>query len=480
MYVVLFNWLGLPNKSTILQRLLVMIKAAEKVSRRKTKDEPIFGHLILVMRDVKQKAAEIEALVIDDEDGGLTHEDAEGVTERNLIRKRLGDGAVPLSEVSPGFTTLLDELRDTTAEHLTTPHMFAGQPITGGERLHDIVGGLCEAVNSTGDICFPRPVERESATCYGAKRSRGNETPGIEVTGVAEHIFVSLVACDGTRLLWKRVVVLIVPAHFPLDSGRALCAGVLVFSTRAVTRTINDAREKAFEQFCLSAVLRAISSRITKGVQEELVEQMSPKAAVVAGSQDTKRRARCKRGYHQPKPTFPGRRWVGTRPSNRMPFQINGNGKSTGIDEHELDMKWNQLVGSTFQALHKDFKKMTLVNRVVNEALLHELGWNLSRKYAHAGAGTQPHGACTRAGPQGQGSRREISAKELADRNASLQRQTVEAIQQRDDARGRQPQRQEQDDPNIAYENARGVLLLQQLMGGGGVFFNPWALLVTS
>lgn len=63
------------------------------------------------------------------------------------------DGAVPLTEVSPGFTASLDQLRGIIAEHLTTPHTFGGEPITGGQRLHDIVGGLCEMVNSTGDIC---------------------------------------------------------------------------------------------------------------------------------------------------------------------------------------------------------------------------------------------------------------------------------------------------------------------------------------
>ncbi|CAM9769507.1 unnamed protein product [Ectocarpus sp. 12 AP-2014] len=452
--VVLFNWLGLPNKSTILQRLVVMIKAAEKVSRRKNKGEPTFGHLILVMRDVKQRAAEIESLIMDDEDGGLTHEDAQGVPERNLIRKRLravfksmvvhtmhrphpeiADGAVPLSEVSPGFTTSLDELRDTIAEHLTTPHTFAGQPIAGGERLHDIVGGLCEAVNSTGDICPPSVLEAIDMRCAQEEKER------------------ALVLFDAM-----------------LSSVRD---GVLVFSTREVTRTINDAREKAFEQF--HQATQAISSRITKGVQEELVEQMSPKAAVVAGSQEAKRRE------------------LSTKMQARVSSAeadvsgaalgwnaINGYGKSTGMDEGELDMQWNQLVGSTFQALQKDLKKMTLVNRVVNEALLHELGWNLSRKQFEGlikGTRTQVQErnrvALAHEEERKAKEAAEKRAKELEEENASLQEQTAEANQQRDDARGRQPQRQEQDDPNTAYENLRRLVLLQQLMGGGGMFFYP-------
>lgn len=69
------------------------------------------------------------------------------------------DGAVLLTEVSPGFKASLDDLRATVAGHLSTPHTFGGEEITGGERLQDIMGGLCTAVNSTEDICPPRSVE---------------------------------------------------------------------------------------------------------------------------------------------------------------------------------------------------------------------------------------------------------------------------------------------------------------------------------
>ena len=61
--------------------------------------------------------------------------------------------------MSPGFTASLDDLRTTIAGHLDTPHTFGGEQITGGERLHDIVGGLCAAVNSTEDICPPSVLE---------------------------------------------------------------------------------------------------------------------------------------------------------------------------------------------------------------------------------------------------------------------------------------------------------------------------------
>ncbi len=63
---------------------------------------------------------------------------------------------MPLAALKPEFTTSLDELRSIIATHLSTPYAFGGAPIAGGERLHDIVGALCDAVNSTGDICPPR------------------------------------------------------------------------------------------------------------------------------------------------------------------------------------------------------------------------------------------------------------------------------------------------------------------------------------
>lgn len=65
-------------------------------------------------------------------------------------------GDILLSDVTPEFTTSLDELRGIIVQYLSTPHIFGGTHIAGGERLHDIVGSLCDVVNSTGGICPPR------------------------------------------------------------------------------------------------------------------------------------------------------------------------------------------------------------------------------------------------------------------------------------------------------------------------------------
>lgn len=86
--VVIFNWSGLPNKDTILQQLVVMLNAAEKVAPG-NEHERTFGHLILVFRDVTGKAAEIEALVLGEEDTGTYPAGQIHISGRNRIRQGL-------------------------------------------------------------------------------------------------------------------------------------------------------------------------------------------------------------------------------------------------------------------------------------------------------------------------------------------------------------------------------------------------------
>ena len=85
--VVIYNWSGLPNKDTILQQLVVMLNAAEKIITE-DEHERTFGHLILVFRDVTGKAAGIEALVLGEEGTGkLKFAEQRHVSERNRIRQ---------------------------------------------------------------------------------------------------------------------------------------------------------------------------------------------------------------------------------------------------------------------------------------------------------------------------------------------------------------------------------------------------------
>ncbi len=88
--VVIYNWPGLPNKDTMLQKLVVMLEAAKKVVR--DEQQRPFGHLILVIRDVKRRAAEVEPLLLANEDTDkLADKELKCVSERNRIRQGLRD-----------------------------------------------------------------------------------------------------------------------------------------------------------------------------------------------------------------------------------------------------------------------------------------------------------------------------------------------------------------------------------------------------
>lgn len=96
--VVIYNWPGLPNKQTMLTDLVLMIHAAEMVVKDDDGDEaesddegrPTFGHLVILVRDVEGKAAEIEDLVLGKErTRGLKLNEKTEVGERNMIRDDL-------------------------------------------------------------------------------------------------------------------------------------------------------------------------------------------------------------------------------------------------------------------------------------------------------------------------------------------------------------------------------------------------------
>lgn len=80
----------MPNKQTMLQDLLGMVKAAEKVMPGDRDTEPTFGDLIILMRDVERDAAGIENIVLGEErTRGLKYEEKKDMEERNLIRRGL-------------------------------------------------------------------------------------------------------------------------------------------------------------------------------------------------------------------------------------------------------------------------------------------------------------------------------------------------------------------------------------------------------
>lgn len=101
--VIIYNWHHLPNKQTMLDELVVMVEAAEKVLREDKeggdgdqngeangKETPSFGHLIILTRDIEGKAKEIEDFVLGmEQTQGLKHKEKLKAGERNLIREGL-------------------------------------------------------------------------------------------------------------------------------------------------------------------------------------------------------------------------------------------------------------------------------------------------------------------------------------------------------------------------------------------------------
>ncbi|CAM9395147.1 unnamed protein product, partial [Ectocarpus fasciculatus] len=129
--VVIYNWKGMPNKQTMLEELLVMVEAVDKVSP----GEATFGTLIILMRDVERGAEDIKDILMEEESTeGYTFKEKKLKEERNLIRRGLQaafrsitvhllpcphqnieGGGVRLSEVTPAFSASLDVLRGSIA-----------------------------------------------------------------------------------------------------------------------------------------------------------------------------------------------------------------------------------------------------------------------------------------------------------------------------------------------------------------------------
>ena len=88
--VIIFNWLGNPNKTTMLEKLKVMIMAADSIEQADGGKGKVFGHLIILARDLSGsgKAEQIRELLLDNEDLGSSG-DRKGASNRNTIRDDL-------------------------------------------------------------------------------------------------------------------------------------------------------------------------------------------------------------------------------------------------------------------------------------------------------------------------------------------------------------------------------------------------------
>lgn len=66
-------------------------------------------------------------------------------------------------------------------------------------------------------------------------------------------------------------------------------------------------------------------------------------------------------------------------PASFLPPPTQARGLGIPMDERVLEEHWNQLVGSCFAELERTTKELVTTDDVVDEALLEELRWALSR-----------------------------------------------------------------------------------------------------
>lgn len=86
----MFNWMGAPNKSSMLDRLGAMTHAAAMIGRKQR--ENAFGHLVVLLRDVSpEEEDKARALLFDDEDAADadTDQEEDQLTSRNKTRAML-------------------------------------------------------------------------------------------------------------------------------------------------------------------------------------------------------------------------------------------------------------------------------------------------------------------------------------------------------------------------------------------------------
>lgn len=91
--VTIFNWLGRPNKTTMLEKLELMVRATDSIIEHDGHEGgkgKVFGHLIILARDLSgpDRAEEIRELLLDNEDPGSSG-DRKGAANRNTIRDGL-------------------------------------------------------------------------------------------------------------------------------------------------------------------------------------------------------------------------------------------------------------------------------------------------------------------------------------------------------------------------------------------------------
>ncbi|CAM9938236.1 unnamed protein product [Ectocarpus fasciculatus] len=446
--VVIYNWMFLPNKNTMLQELLVMVKAAGKVVNSEGKREHAFGHLIILLRDVTDRAAETEAFVMGIEDTeDVTFEAAKDGIERNLIRTTLkkafksitfhtmpsphaniGLGAVPLSAVTPEFSASLGQLRRIIAGYLASPHTFADQKIFGGQRINDIVRGLCKSINDTGKICPPSVFE------------------AIDMERADQEVQRALVKFDNM-----------------LGSS---FGGHVVLTTVETNTALDQAREHVLQQF--SVATEGISTGIVADARKELEKRVSPKAEVVFRNQELKR--------HELK-----NRMEAIACEHKANVADEARAFNLPMDQTALEGEWNQLVGSNFRELVQAIK--TLVTEktptgddLFREALLNQLGWAISRedfddlvKDTHRNLQEKNRAAAAGEEDREARAKAEQKSQQLAEQADTFKEQLQVALDEAKEAKAAAAEAQ----ASAARESqsqSSALMMMLAMMGGGGGF----------
>ncbi|CBN77626.1 GBP1, guanylate-binding protein [Ectocarpus siliculosus] len=446
--VVIYNWMFLPNKTTMLQDLLVMVKAAEKVVNGEGKREHAFGHLIILLRDVTGRAAETEAFVMGIEDTeDLSFEAAKDGAERNLIRTTLKKafesitfhtmpsphanierGAVPLSAVTPEFSASLGQLRRIIAGYLASSHTFAKKEIAGGQRMNDIVGGLCKSINETGKICPPSVLE------------------AIDIARVDQEVQRALVEFD--KMLGSTF-----GGHFAL-------------STLETNTALDEARKHVLQQFSVAS--EGISVGIVEDAKKELEDRVSPKAEVVSRNQESKR--------HELKS-----RMRAIACGHEANVAEKARAFSLPLDQNVLEDQWNQLVASHFGELELDIKSLVTENtptggEFVRTDLLNELGWADTRKDFNdlvkgAHLSLQELNRAAAAGKDDREAREKAEQKtaELAEQAETFKKEVQVALDEAKEAKAAAAEAQ----ASAARESqsqSSALMMMLAMMGGGGGF----------
>lgn len=180
--VVMFNWPGGLQKTTILSQLAVLANVAGQMVETEDSDgQPLFGHLHILLRDwagSDARACEAARAALLDDEPEQGEQDTE-VRLRNRTRRQLrshfesvsvvalppprgsdsaADGSrIAFAQRSPAFLSSLAQLRATVAAQLAQPKRLCGMEVASVADFVGSVTSFCRSLNET-DMIRPKSV----------------------------------------------------------------------------------------------------------------------------------------------------------------------------------------------------------------------------------------------------------------------------------------------------------------------------------